>query len=163
MNLNKVMLIGRTGKDPEINYVKEDVPLARFSMATNESYKTKDGDWRDITEWHNILAWRHNAKMCENNLRKGMLIFVEGKLQTRQWEGQDGVKRYTTEIVAEQIKILEKKQEGGAPLPDNEFPAETQNPKESTNKPQNKKTDDVDSFINQDNSNIDDINDDLPF
>ena len=163
MNLNKVMLIGRTGKDPEINYVKEDLPLARFSLATNESYKTKEGDWRDITEWHNILAWRHNAKLCENNIKKGMLIFVEGKLQTRQWEGQDGVKRYTTEIVADQIKILEKKQDGGVPLPNNEFPGDVQKPIENQDKTQ-AVNNDVDSFINQNDGNNDgDINDDLPF
>lgn len=162
MNLNKVMLIGRTGKDPEINYVKEDLPLARFSIATNESYKTKEGDWRDITEWHNILAWRHLAKLCENNVKKGMLIYVEGKLQTRQWEGQDGNKRYTTEVVADSIKILEKKQDGGVPLPNSEFPNKSENTKKS---PENEDAvNDKEAFFDPDNfSDNDNGKDDLPF
>ncbi len=162
MNLNKVMLIGRVGKDPEINYVKEDLPLARFPLATNESYKTKDGDWRDITEWHNILAWRYTAKLCENNLKKGMLIYLEGKLQTRQWEGQDGNKRYTTEIVADSIKILEKKQESGVPLPENEFPNEKQSASKEPEKDENNNN--KDSFLDPNDINIDDNGkDDLPF
>jgi single-strand DNA-binding protein len=129
MNLNKVMLIGRTGKDPEVNYIKEDVPLARFSVATNESYKTKEGDWRDITEWHNVVAWRNTAKYCENNLKKGALVFVEGKLQTRQWEGQDGTTKYTTEIVADKIRLLEKRADVGlSPMQGSEFPGQERTP-----------------------------------
>ena len=109
MNLNKVMLIGRLGKKPEVNYIKPDVPVANFSIATSETYKTKEGDRREITEWHNIVAWRYTAKFAENYLDKGMLVYIEGKLQTRKWDGQDGLTRYSTEIVADQIKILEKK------------------------------------------------------
>lgn len=109
MNLNKVMLIGRLGKKPEINYIKPDVPVANFSIATSETYKTKEGDKREITEWHNIVAWRFTAKFAENYLDKGMLVYIEGKLQTRKWDGQDGLTRYSTEIVTDQIKILEKK------------------------------------------------------
>ncbi len=156
MNLNKVMLIGRVGKDPEINYIKEDVPVVRFSMATNESYKTKEGEWRDITEWHNIIAWRQIAKYCDNNIKKGMLIFVEGKLQTRQWEGQDGIKRYSTDIIVDQVRLLEKKQDSGAPLPEEELPPAKQ-------ETENKKNDD-DSFLNEEpSSNNNNKNDDLPF
>lgn len=160
MNLNKVMLIGRTGKDPEINYIKEDVPVARFSLATNESYKTKEGEWRDITEWHNIIAWRNTAKYCENNLSKGMLIFIEGKLQTRSWQAQDGNTKYTTEIVADTIKILEKKSDGVAPLPSEEFPDNSQ--KTSV---QDRKTPQTnESFLNEDaNINNSNESDDLPF
>jgi single-strand DNA-binding protein len=79
MNLNKVMLIGRLGKKPEVNYIKPDVPVARFSLATSESYKNKDGERVDTTEWHNIVAWRGNAKFAESYLDKGMLIYLEGK------------------------------------------------------------------------------------
>ncbi len=109
MNLNKVQLIGRLGKKPEVNYIKEDVPVAKFSLATSEQYKTRDGEKREVTEWHNIVAWRNTAKFCENYLDKGLLVYVEGKLQTRKWDGQDGVTKYSTEIVVDQIKILEKK------------------------------------------------------
>lgn len=123
MNLNKVQLIGRLGKKPEVNYIKEDVPVAKFSLATSEQYKTRDGEKREVTEWHNIVAWRNTAKFCENYLDKGILVYIEGKLQTRKWDGQDGVTKYSTEIVADQIKILEKKNTpsgegyGNAPRP----------------------------------------------
>jgi len=123
MNLNKVQLIGRLGKKPEVNYIKEDVPVAKFSLATSEQYKTRDGEKREVTEWHNIIAWRNTAKFCENYLDKGLLVYIEGKLQTRKWDGQDGVTKYFTEIVADQVKILEKKNTppgqtyGNAPSP----------------------------------------------
>lgn len=112
MNLNKVMLIGRLGKKPEVNYIKPDVPVAKFSLATSESYKNKEGDWIETTEWHNIVAWRYTAKFCEKNLDKGMLVYIEGKIQTRKWD-QDGVTKYMTEIVADQIKSLEKRNNDG--------------------------------------------------
>jgi len=109
MNLNKVMLIGRLGKKPEVNYIKPDLPFARFSLATSESYKNKDGEKVETTEWHNIVSWRNNAKFAESFLDKGMLVYIEGKLQTRKWDAQDGSTKYTTEIVTDQIKILERK------------------------------------------------------
>ncbi len=109
MNLNKVLLIGRLGKNPEVNYIKPDAPVAKFSLATSESYKTKDGEKKEITEWHNIVAWRYTAKFCESYLEKGMLVYIEGKIQTRKWDGKDGITRYSTEVVADQIKILERK------------------------------------------------------
>lgn len=156
MNLNKVMLIGRVGKDPEINYIKEDVPVARFSVATNESYK-KDNEWVDVTEWHNVIAWRFTAKHCENNVKKGSLVYIEGKLQTRQWEGQDGNKRYTTEVVANVVRLLEKKQDGGVPLPTEDDMAFSQNIPES-----NSNTSNQESFLNE-NPSSDNESDDLPF
>jgi single-strand DNA-binding protein len=110
MNLNKVMLIGRLGKKPEVNYVQPDVPVARFSLATSEYYKSKEGDKIENTEWHNIVSWRNNAKFAESYLDKGMLVYIEGKLQTRKWDAQDGTTRYSTEIVTDQIKILEKRE-----------------------------------------------------
>ena len=106
--LNKVQLIGRLGKKPEINYIQPDVPVARYTLATNESYKNKDGEWVEQTEWHNIVSWRNNAKYAESYLDKGMLIYIEGKLQTRTWE-KDGVVRYSTEIITNMIRLLEKK------------------------------------------------------
>jgi single-strand DNA-binding protein len=160
MNLNKVMLIGRIGKDPEVNYIKEDVPVARFSLATNESYK-KDGEWRDITEWHNVVAWRFTAKYCENNLKKGMLVYVEGKLQTRQWEGQDGNTRYTTEIVADQIRMLEKRGDNNfVPLPKEEFPGSSSS-SSATSQSNNNQAPVSDNFLPNDSA--EDSADDLPF
>ncbi|PLX07610.1 MAG: single-stranded DNA-binding protein [Marinilabiliales bacterium] len=135
MNLNKVMLIGRLGKSPEVNYIKEDTPVAKFPLATSETYKSKEGDKKEVTEWHNIVAWRFTAKFCESYLEKGMLVYVEGKLQTRKWDGQDGVTRYSTEIVADQIKILERKgaqQDGDySPNPVAQKPAEKPQPAEN--------------------------------
>lgn len=109
MYLNKVMLIGRLGVKPEVRYVKEDTPSATFRMATTEQYKTKEGERREITEWHNIVAWRQLAKFCETYLDKGMLVYVEGRLQTRSWQGQDNQTHYTTEILADTIRMMEPK------------------------------------------------------
>ena len=109
MYLNKVMLIGRVGVKPEVRYVKEDTPVASFRMATTERYRSKDGELRENTEWHNIVAWRNSAKLCENYLDKGMLIYVEGRLQTRSWQGQDNTTHYTTEILADTIRMMEPK------------------------------------------------------
>lgn len=109
MYLNKVMLIGRLGVKPEIRYVKEDTPVATFRMATTEPYRTKDGEKHENTEWHNIVAWRNLAKFCETYLDKGMLIYLEGRLQTRSWQGQDNATHYTTEILADTIRMMEPK------------------------------------------------------
>ena len=103
------MLIGRVGVKPEVRYVKEDTPVATFRMATTERYRSKDGELRENTEWHNIVAWRNSAKLCENYLDKGMLIYVEGRLQTRSWQGQDNTTHYTTEILADTIRMMEPK------------------------------------------------------
>ncbi len=117
MYLNKVMLIGRLGVKPEIRYVKEDTPVATFRMATTEPYRTKEGERRENTEWHNIVAWRNLAKFCETYLDKGMLVYVEGRLQTRSWQGQDNATHYTTEILADTIRMMEPKSaRDGQPL-----------------------------------------------
>lgn len=109
MYLNKVMLIGRLGKNPEVNYIQPDLPVAKFSLATSEYYKDKAGNKVENTEWHNIVAWRGTAKFIENYLNKGMLVYIEGKLQTRRWESQDGTARYVTEIVVDIIRVLERR------------------------------------------------------
>ncbi|HPX75153.1 MAG TPA: single-stranded DNA-binding protein [Bacteroidales bacterium] len=110
MNLNKVMLIGRLGKKPEVNYIQPDLPVAKFSLATSEYYKDKTGNRIENTEWHNIVAWRGNAKFAENYLNKGMLVYIEGKLQTRRWESQEGTARYVTEIVVDILRVLERRE-----------------------------------------------------
>jgi len=112
MSVNKVILIGNVGKDPEVRYVEKDVAVANFSLATTEkAYKTQNGvQIPERTEWHNIVAWRGLAKLAESYIRKGREIYVEGKIQTRSWE-KDGIKRYTTEIFADTIQLLGKKPE----------------------------------------------------
>jgi len=158
MNLNKALLIGRLGKDPEVNYIKPDTPVAKFSIATSESYKSRDGERKEITEWHNIVAWRNTAKYCESYLEKGMLIYVEGKIQTRKWEGKDGVTRYSTDIVADQIKILERKSTNNSGNSE-EFKQTTTEPK-PTAKPETPATG---SFEKPSDNFKSDVNDDLPF
>src|SRR5512147_2407928 len=101
-SLNKVMLIGNLGKDPELKYTPSGVAVATFSMATSEQWKDQDGNAQERTEWHNIVAWRKLAEIVGEYLKKGKKVYIEGKLQTRNYE-KDGVKRYVTEIVADQL------------------------------------------------------------
>ncbi|MDD3858720.1 MAG: single-stranded DNA-binding protein [Bacteroidales bacterium] len=160
MNLNKVMLIGRLGKKPEVNYIKPDVPVARFSLATSETYKSKEGDKIETTEWHNVVAWRNNAKFAENYLDKGMLVYIEGKLQTRKWDAQDGGTRYTTEIISDQIKILERKQSSGEVGQTPDKPGFSASEPTKSELPTN---DDANELGKIDDSYKSDIDDDLPF
>jgi single-strand DNA-binding protein len=105
-SLNKVMLIGNLGKDPEVRAIPSGVKVANFSIATSESYTDKTGQKVDKTEWHNIVMWRGLAEVAEKYLKKGSQIFVEGRLQTRSWDDQNGAKRYTTEVVADNMVML---------------------------------------------------------
>ena len=121
MSVNKAILIGNVGKDPEVRYLDKDVAVANFTMATTERAVTLQNGTQvpERTEWHNIVAWRGLASYAEKYLKKGSQIYVEGKLQTRSYE-KDGIKRYNTEIYAETIQMLGKKPESGeahAPQP----------------------------------------------
>lgn len=114
--VNKVIIIGNLGRDPEIKYTQSNVPVANFSVATTESWKDKSsGEWQEKTEWHRVVAWRYLAEKAERSLRKGKQVYVEGKLETRKWTGQDGNERYTTEIIARELVVLGRKDdnEGG--------------------------------------------------
>jgi single-strand DNA-binding protein len=105
-SVNKVILVGRLGKDPEVKYTQAGVPVARFTLATDESWKDQSGEKQQRTEWHNIVAWRKLAEICGQYLNKGKLVYVEGRLQTRSWEDKEGNKRYTTEIQADNLVML---------------------------------------------------------
>ncbi|MEM7103163.1 MAG: single-stranded DNA-binding protein [Bacteroidota bacterium] len=109
-SLNKVMLIGRLGRDPEVRYLENGAAVAKFSIATSESYKDKSGNWQEQTEWHDIIMWRVLAERAEQQLSKGKLIYVEGKLTHRKWEDKDGNPRKTTEVVAQTFRMLEKRE-----------------------------------------------------
>jgi len=117
MSVNKVILIGHVGKDPEVRYLDKNVAVANFTLATTEkAFTTQSGiQVPERTEWHNIVAWKGLADISERYIRKGSQVYVEGKLQTRSWE-KDGVKRYTTEIYAETINLLGKRPEQIEPL-----------------------------------------------
>ena len=104
--VNKVILIGRLGADPEIRYTPSGAEVATFRMATSESWTNKSGEKEERTEWHRIVAWRGLAKICGEYLSKGKLVYVEGRLRTRSWEDRDGNKRTTTEIEAADMKML---------------------------------------------------------
>ncbi len=104
--INKVILIGNLGKDPEIRYTQSGAAVVNFSIATTERWKGQDGQQQESTEWHNIVAWKRLAEICSEFLSKGSKVYIEGKLQTRKWQDKDGNDRYTTEIVARDMQML---------------------------------------------------------
>lgn len=108
MSVNKVILIGHLGKDPEVSVVGDGIKVAKFSIATSESY-SKDGQKVEQTEWHNVVAWRGLAEVAEKYLQKGKQVYIEGKIRTRNYDDKEGVKRYATEIVADSFQMLGKK------------------------------------------------------
>lgn len=107
--LNKVTLIGNLGNNPEINILDKEIKVAKFSLATSETYKDDKGQKHTITDWHNIVLWRGLADLAQNFLHKGSLAYIEGKLKTRSYDDKDGRKVYVTEVIGEQILLLDKK------------------------------------------------------
>lgn len=127
-SVNKVILIGNLGKDPEVRYLESGVPVANFSIATSESYNDKNtGEKREITDWHNIVLWRGLATVAEKYLKKGMKVYIEGKLKTRSWNDENNQTRYTTEVVADQMTMLSRAENSGQ--------AQTNYPNSAENKP----------------------------
>jgi single-strand DNA-binding protein len=114
MSVNKAILIGNVGKDPEVKHLEDGTAVAKFTLATSTTFKNKSGENTKSTEWHNIVAWRGLAEVCEKWIRKGNQIYVEGKIVNRMWD-KDGTKKYFTEIVADNIRMLGGKKEGEAP------------------------------------------------
>lgn len=118
MSINKVLLIGNVGKDPDIRHLENGAVVASFSLATTERFKDKTGAVQDQTEWHNIVCWRNLAEIVEKYVTKGSQVYIEGKIRTRSWTDQTGQKRYTTEIIADNLQLLGKKgdspNQGGA-------------------------------------------------
>ncbi len=129
-SVNKVILLGHLGKDPEVKYTPQGTPVARFSLATNERFKDKSGQWQDRTEWHNVVVWQRLAEIAGEYLKKGGKVYIEGRLQTRSWDDKTtGQKKYMTEIVASDMVLLGGRPEGaegarprsaaaGAPAPE---------------------------------------------
>ena len=112
-SVNKVILIGNLGKDPEVKYTPQGTPVAKITLATNERFKGKDGTWQDRTEWHNIVLWQRLAEIAGEYLKKGGKVYIEGRLQTRSWDDkQTGQKKYMTEIVANDLVLLGGRGEG---------------------------------------------------
>jgi len=109
--VNKVILIGNLGRDPEVRYLEGGTVVAKFPLATSEPYKDKTGRRIDQTEWHNIVLWRGLAEVAEKYLKKGMSVFIEGKIKSRSWDDKEGIRKHITEIVADTLTILGKREE----------------------------------------------------
>lgn len=142
------MIIGNLGADPEVRYTQSNTAVATLSIATSDRYKDKNGEWRENTEWHRVVAWNRTAEICQEYLKKGSKVYIEGPIKTRQWEDKDGRTRYTTEITALTMKMLDSKGSNQSGPADPE--------------PQDKASEPMSSNVNLD-EDFDDIDDDLPF
>jgi single-strand DNA-binding protein len=112
-SVNKVILVGNLGKDPEVKYTPNGTPVAKFSLATNEKFKSRSGEWQERAEWHNIVAWQRLAEIVGEYAKKGSKLYIEGKLQTSSWEDREsGQKKYRTEIVARELVLLGPRENG---------------------------------------------------
>lgn len=147
--INKVTLVGNTGKDPEVRRLDNGVVVAKFSVATNESYKDKSGEWQTQTEWHDVVVWRQLAERIEKDLKKGMLVYIEGKLTHRKYTDANNIDRYVTEVVGNMVRILEKNTDRPG-----KFPGETDVPPSDFNTSDDSK---------HDNSSDENQDGDLPF
>jgi len=143
-SLNKAMIIGRLGQDPEVRYTQSNTAVATLSVATTERYKDRNGEQQEKTEWHRVVAWGRLAEICQEYLKKGSLAYFEGPIQTNQWEDKDGQKRYTTEIKALNMQMLDSRGDSGM------GGGNSSSPQNST------QTAEIDS-------SFDDMDDDLPF
>jgi single-strand DNA-binding protein len=110
--VNKVILVGNLGKDPEVKYLEGGIAIAKFSLATTETIKDRNGNKQEQTEWHNIVLWRGLAEIAEKYLRKGQTVYLEGKIRSRSYDDKDGNKRYITEIVGENMQMIGRRPEG---------------------------------------------------
>lgn len=113
--LNKVMLIGNLGSDPEIKYLPKGTAIANLRLATSESRKNSDGEWEDSTEWHRVVMYGRQAETCKDYLKKGSKVFIEGRIQTRSWDDQSGQRHYSTEIVGNFLIMLDPRSQDAAP------------------------------------------------
>ncbi|MEX0770962.1 MAG: single-stranded DNA-binding protein [Balneolaceae bacterium] len=143
-SLNKAMIIGRLGQDPEVRYTQSNTAVATLNIATNERFKDRNGELQERTEWHRVVAWGRLAEICQEYLKKGSQVYIEGPIQTREWEDKDGQKRYTTEIKALTMTMLDSRGSSGGGM-------------ESSGGGQQ-----MASTVDLDDS-FDDMDDDLPF
>jgi single-strand DNA-binding protein len=120
--VNRVILLGNLGRDPEVRTLENGAKVAKFSIATNENYRDKGGEWQTLTEWHDIVLWRSQAERAERDLKKGTAIYLEGKLTHRKWQDQDGNNRKTTEVVGNYFRIINRS--GGSGQSSGYFPSE---------------------------------------
>lgn len=170
MSVNKVILVGNLGKDPEVHYIEQGVAVARFPFATSETYRSKDGERITTTEWHNVVLWRGLAEVAEKYVKKGSQLYIEGRIKTRSYDDRDGNKRYITEIIADTMQMLGKKGDNTATGNDS---AESDSVPSGGSAPggqvsgnrENRDASSDDAFDNPDNKedSSDNKEDDLPF
>ena len=135
--INKVILVGNLGRDPEMRYTQNGVAVCSFSLATSETYKDRNtGERVTQTEWHNVILWRGLAETAEKFLRKGSSVYIDGKIKTRKWEDQQGQTRYTTEIIGDTMQMLDKRDSSSAPIPTPATPAQPAATPEQTVSPE---------------------------
>ena len=113
--VNRVMLIGNLGRDPDLQYLEGNIAVAKFPLATTETFKDKNGNLVSQTEWHTVVLWRGLAELAQKYLHKGSLVFIEGRLRTRNWEDKDKNRRFSTEIVGDNLVMLDKRKDNGGP------------------------------------------------
>ncbi|MBN1417025.1 MAG: single-stranded DNA-binding protein [Bacteroidales bacterium] len=117
MSVNKVILVGHVGMDPEVRYIESNTPVCNIRLATSEVYKNKNGEKVTNTEWHTVVLWRGLAEVAEKYVKKGTQLYIEGRIRTRSWDDKDGNKRYATEIVADVLQLLGKRDDSSASAP----------------------------------------------
>lgn len=138
MSVNKAILVGFVGNDPEVRYLDSGTPVANFRLATSENYTNKSGEKVSQTEWHNVVLWRGLAEIAEKYVKKGTQVYIEGRIRTRSWDDRDGNKRYTTEIVADSMQLLGKRGEGfGADAPPPQHSANAAGSSSTSGSPEN--------------------------
>lgn len=153
-SLNKAMIIGRLGSDPDVRYTQSNTAVATMNVATNERYTDSNGEKQERTEWHRVVAWGRLAEICQQYVKKGSLVFFEGPIQTREWEDKEGQKRYTTEIKALTMQMLDGRDGNGS--------MEYSSGGQGSSRPAAKGTSPKAEAVELD-QDFDDMNDDLPF
>ena len=150
--INKVTLIGNVGGDPDIRTLENGTQVGRFSLATNESYKDKEGNWQNQTEWHNVIIWRDLAEKAATSVKKGATVYVEGKISYRKYTDKDGVEKTVTDIVVNSFRVLDKREKGA----DNRIPdSEPQNVQARNSEEAGRQYTEVESALHGDNPNAD--------
>jgi len=166
-SLNKVLLIGNLTRDPEIRYTANGVPVASFGLATNRSWKDNNGEIQEAVEFHNIVAWSKMAEICQQILAKGMMVYIEGSLNTRTWEDESGKTNYKTEIRVSEMKLLDSKGKQGAGFDESKSQESSEEQGESNSSSDESKNTGEDSAGasegSEDNSSEEVLEDDLPF
>lgn len=151
-SLNKAMIIGRLGADPDVRYTQSNTAVATMNVATNERYTDSNGEKKERTEWHRVVAWGRLAEICQQYVKKGSLVYFEGPIQTREWEDKEGQKRYTTEVKALTMQMLDSRDGNGS--------MDYASSGQTSSKPASKSNAAAAVELDQD---FDDMNDDLPF